>query len=153
MRLKVGARRSQRVLAGRRAFIAIGYSVVSTVAGELRSIVSTAVSPRITSEIHLHWPLGCAWHRPSREHVGATFTYGCMRQKTPACPQGDVLGLCACWSQGCHPGGAVQPHAPHPPVYAGIGALTIPIYNPHGLFPYDLDVCESIPRWVMYVLG
>ena len=48
--------------------------------------------------------------RPSREHVGATFTCRCMRQKTPACPQGDVPGSCTCWAQGCHPGGAVQPH-------------------------------------------
>ena len=61
MRLTVGARRSQRVLAGRRAFIAIGCSVVSTVAGELCSLVSTAANPYITSEIHLLWPLGCAW--------------------------------------------------------------------------------------------
>ena len=50
--------------------------------------------------------------RPSREHVGATFTCRCMRQKTPACPQGDVPGSRTCWAQGCHPGGAVQPHTP-----------------------------------------
>ena len=49
------------MLAGRRAFIAIGCSVVSTVAGELRSLVSTASRPCVASEIHLHWPLGCAW--------------------------------------------------------------------------------------------
>ena len=49
------------MLAGRRAFIAIGCGLVRTVAGELRSLVSTAASPYITSEIHLHWPLGCAW--------------------------------------------------------------------------------------------
>ena len=34
----------------------------------------------------------CACSRPSREHVGATFTCRCMRQKTPACPQGDAPG-------------------------------------------------------------
>ena len=48
------------MLAGRRAFIPIECSVVSTVAGELRSLVSTASRPCVASEIHLHWPLGCA---------------------------------------------------------------------------------------------
>ena len=99
------------MLAGRRAFIAIGCSVVSTVAGELRSLVSTAYNPCITSELHLHWPLGCAWQAIQGTCWGHIHMQ-VMRQKTPACPQGDVPDSCTCWAQGYHPGGAVQPHAP-----------------------------------------
>ena len=78
-----GARRSQTVLAGRQAFIAIGCSMLSTVAGEVSGLVLTAARPCITSEIHLHWPLGCACSRPSMEHMLGPHSHASSCESTP----------------------------------------------------------------------